>query len=85
MRLEIYNHLSSSALTILKKLQEVVEDPSLKQTQTTHAAGVHPNLGGCVDSPEASTLILMLVGTIGIYYGSALFLKLRRRKTVAAV
>jgi XrtJ-associated TM-motif-TM protein len=28
--------------------------------------------GGCVDSPEASTDILMLIGTIGMIYGSSL-------------
>jgi len=32
--------------------------------------------GGCVDSPEAPTDILMLVGSIGMIYGSSLALKI---------
>ena len=43
------------------------------------AAGVHPNLDGCVDSPEASTMILMVVGTLGVYLGSAFFARLARK------
>ena len=35
--------------------------------------------GGCEDSPEAPTDILMLVGVVGMFYGSALVLKLIRR------
>jgi len=36
--------------------------------------------GGCEDSPEAPTDILMLVGIVGMFYGSSLVLKLIRRR-----
>jgi XrtJ-associated TM-motif-TM protein len=35
--------------------------------------------GGCVDSPEAPTAILMLVGSAGMFYGSSALRKLLRR------
>jgi len=35
--------------------------------------------GGCVDSPEAPTDVLMLVGTIGMMYGSSVAMKILRR------
>jgi XrtJ-associated TM-motif-TM protein len=35
--------------------------------------------GGCVDSPEASTDVLMLVGSIGMICGSSLAMKILRR------
>jgi XrtJ-associated TM-motif-TM protein len=34
---------------------------------------------GCTDSPEAPTALLMLVGSIGMFYGSALLRKLLSR------
>jgi XrtJ-associated TM-motif-TM protein len=34
---------------------------------------------GCVDSPEAPTAVLMVVGAIGMFYGSRKVLKLLRR------
>jgi XrtJ-associated TM-motif-TM protein len=34
---------------------------------------------GCADSPEAPTDILLLVGTVGLFHGSRLFQKLRKR------
>ena len=80
MRYELYNHLASSALHALRMLQEVADDPNVNQTTGVHAATVHPNLNGCVDSPEASTMILMLVGTIGIYCGSVFFSRMTRRR-----
>jgi len=37
--------------------------------------------GGCVDSPEAPTDVLMLVGLIGMVFGSSTVIKaLRNRK-----
>jgi len=36
--------------------------------------------GGCVDSPEAPTDVLMLVGSIGMMYGSAVAMKLLGRR-----
>jgi len=35
--------------------------------------------GGCVDSPEAPTDVLMLVGSIGMMYGSSVVVKILRR------
>jgi len=35
--------------------------------------------GGCVDSPEAPTDVLMLVGSIGMVYGSSIVMKIVRR------
>jgi len=35
--------------------------------------------GGCVDSPEAPTDVLMLVGSIGMMYGSSVVVKVLRR------
>ena len=32
--------------------------------------------GGCVDSPEAPTDVLMLVGSVGMMYGSSVAMKL---------
>jgi XrtJ-associated TM-motif-TM protein len=37
-------------------------------------------ISGCDDSPEAPTDILMLVGSIGMFYGSSVVMKLIRRK-----
>ncbi|AEU36769.1 PExPT-CTERM protein [Granulicella mallensis] len=36
--------------------------------------------GGCSDSPEAPTYVLMLVGSVGMFYGSSVLMKLVRRK-----
>jgi XrtJ-associated TM-motif-TM protein len=47
-------------------------------------SGAHPNLGGCVNSPEAATDILMAFGAAGLYYGSALARKFTRRKRESA-
>jgi XrtJ-associated TM-motif-TM protein len=35
--------------------------------------------GGCVDSPEAPTAILMLIGAAGVFYGSFVLRKVLRR------
>jgi len=35
--------------------------------------------GGCVDSPEAPTDVLMLVGSVGMLYGSSVAMKILRR------
>ena len=81
MRYELYNHLASSALHALRLLQEVADDPNVhKAISSPGPAAVHPNLNGCVDSPEASTMILMLVGTIGIYCGSVFFTRMSRKR-----
>lgn len=42
--------------------------------------GAHPNLGGCVNSPEAATDVLMAFGAAGLFYGSNLARKFTRRK-----
>lgn len=34
---------------------------------------------GCEDSPEAPTVVLMLVGSVGIFYGSSVLRKMLRR------
>ena len=80
MRYELYNHLAASAVHALRMLQEVADDPNVHKAITSSPADVHPNLGGCVDSPEASTMILMLVGTVGIYFGSMFFTRMARRR-----
>jgi len=36
--------------------------------------------GGCVDSPEAPTDLLMLVGSFGMIYGSSVAMKLLRKR-----
>jgi len=37
---------------------------------------------GCSDSPEAPTDVLMLVGTVGMMYGSSVVMKMvRKRRT----
>jgi XrtJ-associated TM-motif-TM protein len=35
--------------------------------------------GGCVDSPEAPTDVLMLVGTVGMIFGSSFTMKMVRK------
>ena len=86
MRYELYNHLASSALHAFRLLQEVVDDPNVhKLTGSQGSATAHPNLNGCVDSPEASTIILMLVGTIGIYAGSVFFARMARRREASGL
>jgi XrtJ-associated TM-motif-TM protein len=35
--------------------------------------------GGCVDSPEAPTVLLVLVGSLGMFYGSSALRKVLRR------
>jgi XrtJ-associated TM-motif-TM protein len=35
--------------------------------------------GGCVDSPEDPTAVLMLVGTAGMFYGMSVLRKVLRR------
>ena len=85
MRHELSNHLASSAINVFRMLQTVVDDADLQKAhQHALQSQAHPNFGGCVDSPEASTIILMLVGSLGIYYGSQLFLKLARRRHAAS-
>ncbi len=81
MRYELYHHLASSALHALRMLQEVADDPNVHKLAGPHGSGggASPNLDGCVDSPEASTMILMLVGTVGIYFGSMFFARMARR------
>ena len=81
MRYELYQHLASSALHGLRMLQEVADDPNVQKVTGSHAngGGSSPNLTGCTDSPEASTIILMLVGTVGIYFGSMFFARMARR------
>ncbi len=36
---------------------------------SVHAQGT---VGGCVDSPEAPTVLLMLVGSAGMFYGPSM-------------
>ena len=36
--------------------------------------------GGCVDSPEAPTDVLMLVGSIGMIYGSSVAMRVLRKR-----
>ena len=38
-----------------------------------------PHTGGCVDSPEAPTGVLLLVGSVGISAGAAMVRRLRQR------
>jgi XrtJ-associated TM-motif-TM protein len=40
---------------------------------------LHAQFDGCEDSPEAPTDILMLVGSIGMFYGSSVVMKMFRR------
>jgi XrtJ-associated TM-motif-TM protein len=46
----------------------------LLATTSAHAQG------GCTDSPEAPTDVLMLVGSAGMFYGSSVLMNLIRRK-----
>ena len=39
----------------------------------------HANLGGCVDSPEAATDVLMAFGAAGLFYGSSIARRFTRR------
>jgi len=39
---------------------------------------MHAQIGGCEDSPEAPTDVLMLVGSIGMVYGSSVVMKMLR-------
>jgi len=50
---------------------------------TPDGSGAHPNFGGCVNSPEAATDILMAFGAAGLFYGSALARRFSRRKRQA--
>jgi len=43
------------------------------------AASAHAQ-SGCLDSPEAPTDILLLVGAVGIFHGSRLAQKFRKRR-----
>ena len=79
MRYELITQVASSVMHVVRLLQEVVDAPDM-QKAGAQPASVHPALGGCVDSPEAATVILMLVGSLGIYYGTSLYLKLARRR-----
>ena len=42
------------------------------------SASLHAQ-SGCVDSPEAPTDVLMLVGFVGMFYGSSALMKVFRR------
>lgn len=35
---------------------------------------------GCVDSPEAPTDVLLLVGAVGLFYGSPVLMRVLRRR-----
>jgi len=35
--------------------------------------------GGCVDSPEAPTVVLILVGSVGMFFGPSVLRKMLRR------
>ena len=83
MRLELAQHLTSTCLAAFRMLQDVV-DPKDLPAAPAHAAGVTPKLVGCVVSPEADTMVLMLVGLVGIYFGSSLYLRRMRRKDFTA-
>jgi XrtJ-associated TM-motif-TM protein len=37
--------------------------------------------GGCVDSPEAPTVLLMLIGAVGMFYGSSVLRKVLCRSS----
>ena len=43
-------------------------------------SGDHPNFGGCIDSPEAATDILMAFGAAGLFYGTSLARRFSRCK-----
>jgi XrtJ-associated TM-motif-TM protein len=36
--------------------------------------------GGCVDSPEAPTDVLMLIGAVGMTFGSSVVMKIARKR-----
>ena len=44
------------------------------------SASLHAQ-GGCLDSPEAPTDVLMLVGSAGMFYGSSMVMKVLRRRS----
>jgi XrtJ-associated TM-motif-TM protein len=44
------------------------------------ACGTLHAIGGCDDSPEAPTDVLLMIGAAGMVYGSSLVTKLLRRK-----
>lgn len=44
------------------------------------ATGALHAVGGCNDSPEAPTEILMMVGAAGMFYGSSVLSKLVRKR-----
>jgi len=55
--------------------------PTIVVALLTIAVTMHAQ-GGCVDSPEAPTNVLMLVGSIGMMFGSSFAMKLvaKRRR-----
>ncbi len=46
------------------------------------ASSLHAQ-GGCTDSPEAPTVLLLLVGFAGMFYGSPVLKKVLRRSSKA--
>ncbi len=72
MNHEVFHH----AMTVV--LQAVAQPHPIGSAPQD--SGAHPNLGGCVNSPEAATDILMAFGAAGLYYGTALARRFSRRK-----
>lgn len=69
MSIELYHHFANSALHLMQQLPPA---PPVHR--------VRPNGSGCVDSPEAATSILMMVGTLGATYGSSLVMRVMRKR-----
>jgi XrtJ-associated TM-motif-TM protein len=73
---EVLHHAVTSIL-------QAVSTPHPLGSGPTDSAA-HPNLGGCVDSPEAATDILMAFGAAGLFYGSSLARRFSRRNRASA-
>lgn len=83
MSFDAIHHLASSALHLLYQISDpgtpVAPPAPPPMPPIHHIHKVNPNASGCFDSPEAPTNVLLMVGSIGMAYGSSLWLRLRGR------
>jgi XrtJ-associated TM-motif-TM protein len=69
---EVLHHALTSLLQAIPTPHPIGSAPA--------SSNPHPNLGGCTDSPEAATDILMAFGAAGVFYGSTLARRFSRRE-----
>ena len=73
---EVLHHAVTTLLQAVSTPHPLVTGPS--------EASAHPDLQGCVNSPEAATDLLMAFGAAGLFYGSSLARRFSRRKRESA-